>query len=483
MSRRRSHPGIIDRFGDRVGRIGLLGPPLLLLAAGCAGRALEFEPELSDGGPSDLAHHASIDFALPADLAPPLDFAPPIDFAPRLDLARPIDLARPVDFEVPPDLTPAADLFVPPGYPAPHPPLPQAVKAAGPILAPPVITVVTFMGDPLAPDAEAMVGALAVSGYWKQTTSEYGVGAPILRPPIHLAGPPAGTLDDSDIIAWLTTELDGKHPDFGAPAPNAIYVLVYPKGTRLTLDGGRSCFDFDGYHNSLALPNGKQVAYAALPRCPSFGGMGTSLDSLTLAISHELIEGTTDPYPLATPAWTDVDKDSLGWGAVIGGAELGDLCEYNPDLFVKPGDIGYTVQRTWSNAAAKLSRDPCVPAAPNQFYFNTAPVLTDTIQVPIDAMHMAPTKGMSIPAGKSKTIELDLFSQGPTPNWDLSVRPSYYGSSQFDFTFDKTSGKNGDKLHLTVAVNSADPSGQDGFFIISTMGGVQRLWPVAVNEP
>src|SRR5260370_42687211 len=94
--------------------------------------------------------------------------------------------------------------------------------------------------------------------------------------------------------------------------------------------------------------------------------------------SHEIIEVATDPRPIARPAYSQVDPDDIGW-ALIAGSEVGDLCAGFPDSFYRPSGIATLVQRTWSNAGAAASHDPCQPEGTSP-YFNSTAVLSDSIQ-------------------------------------------------------------------------------------------------------
>ena len=102
---------------------------------------------------------------------------------------------------------------------------------------------------------------------------------------------------------------------------------------------------------------------------------------------------------------------------MLGGGEVGDLCAQEPGAFTQFPELAYTVQRTWSNAAAMASHDPCVPALANEVYFNAVPELNDTITIG----GMFTMLGVQIPVGQTKTIDLDLFSDGDTGGRSKSV--------------------------------------------------------------
>src|SRR5438876_173842 len=97
-----------------------------------------------------------------------LGVAPP-DLAAR-------DLATPPDLAPRPDLVVSPDLVMLPGYPAPHPPLPQVRNLGGRVLGAPELTAVVFPNDAFATDLDALINAIGKSTYWQQVASDYGVG-------------------------------------------------------------------------------------------------------------------------------------------------------------------------------------------------------------------------------------------------------------------------------------------------------------------
>src|SRR5262249_25427179 len=145
--------------------------------------------------------------------------------------------------------------------------------------------------------------------------------------------------------------------------------------------------------------------------------------------------------------------DNYVW-AFVPGSEVGDYCEYLDVAYQR--DVGpYQVQRTWSNAAAKAGHDPCVPAPDGEIYVAAAPVLPDSISIQGFNGNVT-TKGVTIPVGMSKTIDVKLYSDAPLTSdffrvdaFDLT---SFFGASPPDLTFswDRTWGRNGDTLHLTI---------------------------------
>ena len=94
------------------------------------------------------------------------------------------------------------------------------------------------------------------------------------------------------------------------------------------------------------------------------------------------------------------------------------MCAQFPMSFYVPADLGFTVQRPWSNAHAAAGNDPCQPADMTTPYFNSMPVFNDMV-----ASHGIMTKGIVVPVGQSKPLEVDLFSDAPTNTpWKLTAK-------------------------------------------------------------
>jgi len=382
----------------------------------------------------------------------------------------------------------------PAGYPASHPPMPQVQNLGGPVMKSPKLVIITFAGDPLAPSIDDFVAKVAASAtYWSGTTAEYGVGPVASVVDLSVAETPPSSLMDSDVQTWLTTKLsppDGGTPDAGAawPQPDGetLYMIYYPDGVTVSQGGGTSCNEFYGYHGDYALSSTTYVSYSVVARCPPFPTT-SAIDSIAAVASHELVEAVTDPLVQDHPAYAEPDVDHVAWASLAGG-ELGDMCAGFGNVFYKPTDVPYLVQRTWSNKAAAASLDPCQPdgATPN---FNAAAMLNDAVKVVVDSSSFT-TKGVTIPVGGTKTVELDLFSSAETSGpftvqaYDAASYVSMGGSpAELDVSFaGKTTatGQNGDTLELTVKVLKADPSGGEMFLLVSTLGSganaVQTYW-------
>ena len=310
-------------------------------------------------------------------------------------------------------------------YPADHTPIPLVDYNGGRILASPKIVTVTFAGDD-----PALVGRLQQLGdvitntsWWGTVSPEYCqsdktcIGQGTSGGHVVIADAPDTSYDDSsrgapsslqDYIRLHVTGSAGDAgapeagtftPDFPPPEDDTIYVIYFPASVTINLDGSASCSSFDGYHNSIVLPNANNVpitvAYAIIPRC------NTKEIDLTIAASHEIIEASTDP---------DIGVGSLSYYMTsnqlwpIAGGEVGDLCEGIGSSGVEWEEATFTLQRSWSNKSAAASHDPCVPIPAGEVYFNAAPRQSKIV---------LPT------VGSSAVVDIDApFPDAPLPAVD-----------------------------------------------------------------
>jgi hypothetical protein len=279
---------------------------------------------------------------------------------------------------------------------------------------------------------------------------------------------PPATITDPQIQTWLAKKINGD-PNFPKPSINVVYVIFYPETTVIDDGGGKSCSSFGGYHFSTGV-GGKSAPYAVMPRCQ--GG----LDFLTAVTSHELIEYATDPTP-GQGGFPSVANEWIGW-SLFGGSEVSDMCEHGKTANYTPNDYPFAVQRSWSNEQAYLGNDPCVPPD-GPTWFIATPILPDMITVSYYGQTIK-AHGLKLPVGTSTTIDVRMQSNGPTSGWtvnaqDLSV---WMGSSpQLKFSFDKTSGKEGDVLHLTITRTGTNGTFKaNPFMLRSEAPNQEHIW-------
>lgn len=341
----------------------------------------------------------------------------------------------------------------PPPVDAPPPPfmealpssLPQLVNAGGAVLATPKVQAIFFANDAtVQAQIDDFETQLAGSTYWSTAAGEYGVGALTKLPTIVVTDTPPTTSQALEDL--LNKHLTAAGADWTYD-PNTIYSVFLPDGVVVTDPSGTSCKDYDAYHDEDTATAGKPILYALMPRCT---GQGPVLDELTESASHEWLEASTDPHVETTPAYGQADADHAVWGYVPG-AEVGDYCEYLDAAYQQL--VGtYKVQRTWSNASAMAGHDPCVPVLTTP-YASAAPVMTDTVTIN-DGQSTTMTKGVKVALNQSVTIPVQLYSDAPTQDFTvdaLDIDSAFGGGSpELTFSWDKTTGHNGDTLHLTI---------------------------------
>jgi hypothetical protein len=259
----------------------------------------------------------------------------------------------------------------------------------------------------------------------------------------------------------------------GVPAGNGntMYMLILPDGINAIDPKGTNtnCQYYGGYHTNYG-SGGDGWGFAQ--RCPP-SGMGSKLQELTVAASHEIIEAATDPVP-NSPTWTlgPLQGPSSSVWSVFEG-EVGDLC-----VGTQVAEGNYTYQRIWSVTAAKTQADPCIPALATPYY--NAGTSKDWY---------------AVAAGGSVQIPVSGFSTGYMSDWVLDAQVTQASASGFTAAVQSS-----DPLHLggstysginngkSATVTVTAPSAGQGEFAVVMLASIavgsaaepQHLWPVGV---
>jgi len=345
----------------------------------------------------------------------------------------------------------------------------------GALLTAPKIVTITFAGDDaqLVSRLTLFDDTITQTPWWTAATSEYCVqpaNTPCIGPGqsgghVVLPGPaPASLKDTVDGAGSTVVQLLQDHIFSGElPAPDAqtLYVLWFPAGTSITMDGMTSCSSFGAYHYSAGLaPMGStlplEAAYAVEPRC-------SGEPFITVAASHEILEAATDAHPGGARGYALQD---LGWQAL--GDENGDVCDHSWG-FDTMTQSTFEVQRAWSNTSARAGHDPCVPAPPDP-YFDVAPESGGQV--------------IYLAVGESRTLELDAWSDKPTAPWTLSavdLGPNLGAGAALDLQLDKTTVGDGDTAHLTVTLTKKPTRPDTAYDLVSKGGGKTHHWGASVR--
>jgi hypothetical protein len=417
-----------------------------LACIACSAAADDTQPQVSEDPPPD-------DGTTEADAAPPKG-------KPKQDAGPPA--------EPPPQTFPTVDTF------------------GGRVIKAPKVVSITFTNDRYATTDDAFIAKLSGSRYWNTIASEYGVGPIAAKTPIHVNERPA-SLDDTQIQLWLQNKF-ATDTRFGAADPSTLYMIYYPAGVTVTFSGLTSCTGFGGYH-SETLVKGTSIGYAVIPFC-EYGAQSTDIDGLTTASSHEAIEWATDPFVASGRAYATTDQAHWLLGATTGG-EVGDMCfQYGVPQEIRPTELGYAVQRMWSNAASLAGRDPCVPYVTGAQPFATAiPDLPDETSFADPTYGVdVKTRGVQVSVGQTKSIAVTLHADNPNVTMSVKVvdlarltaeasgQPAPTGAPEFRYALDKTSGRSGDVVHLTIT-SVKEAQVEYGFALVTTVGDSVHHWP------
>jgi hypothetical protein len=252
------------------------------------------------------------------------------------------------------------------------------------VLDAPRVQPIYFPGYSFQTDVDTFLAKMATSAYWPTVVAEYGVGELTIKPSVVTTVSSGASLADTDIAGLLAQVFASDGAALGSPSRDTIYLLLFPSSTRVTAQGQVMCGDggASGYHTEYSI-GGVSVPGIVVPSCPDYAGDKTltGAQALTPTISHEIVETATDPFTSTSPAFFDVDQRHAIWSVAINGGEVADLCENETPDLVTPDDIGYPVQRIWSNAAAKAGTGPCVPVPPGEIFFIAVPSLPNSVLV------------------------------------------------------------------------------------------------------
>ena len=376
------------------------------------------------------------------------------------------------------------------GYAAQHYPLPIFKNFGGPVIADMKITTVTFVGDADRDAKRTFDDSIVKSAWWTAVTRGYGIHAGTSGGYVELPDTVSNkTLDnDTQLVPFIQSLVASS--TLPKPDTNTLYAFYFPHSTTLSLLGWTSCQQFGAYHDYAAFNvNGANVygAFAIMPDC-GYGYAGVT--------SHELIEAATDPYPFTTktpptPFTWYLYNDA--WAGVAGGGEVADVCA--SQKAAKEGND--FVARSWVNAAAAASEDPCQPAVPGKIYF-AASVETEIVTGLHDTNGGGPdydSDGFIVMTrGQTRNVNVIAFSEKPLPH-DLTLvvgaRPQGNATDPamldpiaggVTSTLSTTKGNNG--THLTLAITTAaNVTPGDYLFVVRAILETSdyHSWPVVLR--
>ncbi|HTQ41949.1 MAG TPA: hypothetical protein VMI75_04260 [Polyangiaceae bacterium] len=351
---------------------------------------------------------------------------------------------------------------------APPMPMPLVTDLGGPKLTAVRVVTVSFSNDDpnLVASLQSFDDAITSTAWWSAVASEYGVGAGAGGG--HVVLPMAASSAYTDSVrggdSSVRQLIQSSVASGALPAPDAqtLYVLFFPSGSILRLDGISACAPpgGTGWHDAVTVTPPEagpavDVAYAVLPRCQS------DLAAMTLAASHEIVESATDPSPENAPAVQMTDPAWLAFGP-----EVADVC-IAVDTNLTTTDSGFSVQRSWSNASAKAGHDPCVPTLAGTAYFNVAPATG--------------TEELTLAVGESASFALYAESDADAGPWQVQPVVTN-GSSSLGVTVDRSTVRAGDHAIATVTLQSPPTLGATELYgFVSEANGATYVRPMLVQ--
>jgi hypothetical protein len=169
---------------------------------------------------------------------------------------------------------------------------------------------------------------------------------------VDTTAPMDSELDDSTVQQELANLIRGG--SLPQPDANTLFMVHFPPGLTISMQGASSCQQFCAYHSSFQLGSGN-VYYGILPDYSGSDCGHCAIDSnvfndTTVVASHEVAEAITDPN--IGVANTTRDESQLGWYDDVND-EIADVCE-GQSLTLS----GYRVTKLWSNRLNACAAPP-----------------------------------------------------------------------------------------------------------------------------
>lgn len=344
--------------------------------------------------------------------------------------------------------------------------LPRIEYRGGPFLRHPRIVTITFTRDDpkLVARVEQLGSLITRSAWWKTVTDGYCakegdcIGEGSGASPVHLDEPLGAEVRDAEIEAVLMKLAKAKR--LGAIDKDTLLLVYLPKEAALTDGTTRYCGSGHprALHRAVEI-DGARIPFAVIPRC------GDEAE-LTGTASHEILESVTNAFP-AEHGFAFVGGSPAS-GFVAAGIEPVDPC----GLVTMDGhwttESGFVVHRAWSNRAASLAQDPCVPSRTNAPY---------AMLVPREPAVRLPKEGDSV------TVDLDASAASLTTAWAVSafdLSGHQDGARYVDLSLDKHTVSAGETVKLTIKSIKKNPKHREIVGVVSTVGVHSHMWPLLV---
>ena len=275
---------------------------------------------------------------------------------------------------------------------------PLLTNYGGHLLSPLRVVAIVAANDNLRDSLFAFANALPRSQWWPEVATPFGISANATA--FTVTGPPlaAGTqLTSGDLGNYVQHSA----VDSAGYTPNGhtVYLLFLPPGVTFC----PTCFQFPVFHS----PFGPSDALALVSHPPA--NVTSAVTTMTIGASHEIVEAATDPelngWKLVAqrPPWTGSPWAFDGDGTV---EEAADMCADTRYI-----ESGFSYSRIFSDQAAALGGDPCVPAIAAPYYNVTTS----------QAWYATSTGDVTVP--------ITGWSTGAAAEWELEVSSGTHTSS------------------------------------------------------
>ncbi|MEA2699422.1 MAG: hypothetical protein QOI66_3693 [Myxococcales bacterium] len=363
--------------------------------------------------------------------------------------------------------------------------LPTATSLGGAVLSAPRVQPIYFAGFPHAAEMETFMARLPTSGYWPAVTAEYGVGKLTALPGFSPTVTVPAAVTAADLQNLLGQVLTEGAATLGQARTDTIYALFFDPATAINVENMTLCGQGhpSGFHDELSIGDIK-VPVAVIPTCATSDSDSrlTGADILMPSISHELVEAATDPYVRSAPAFLAIDDAHALWAAALGGAEVGDLCENELPALIVPDDIGFPVQRIWSNAAARAGTGPCVPVPPGEVYFNGQANLPDQVTLKsLGGTITVPALTAAVGQTASAQVSLHSVRAATTPVAVVAIEVDDPGGQISDHP-QPVKANLGQTITVPITSSTDAKSGVVPLLIVASDGSAYHLWVGAINR-
>jgi hypothetical protein len=296
-----------------------------------------------------------------------------------------------------------------------HPAFPQVPDQGGGVIHDVSIVEVDFTGDYNLETLQSFTTWIAGSSWASVVGSDYGVDSMTVENQIVIDNPwaPGATASDAEIVTLLQNIGSSFDYDVVASEANLVYAVYLPP----TITSDISV----GYHSSFQdMKTRAWVSYAVATR--SGWPFMDDVANEETTMSHEIIEAATDPtavvpgVPLGYSLYNLTGAYPNPWANANGG-EVADMCVWSWNAY-ETNAYTFYAQRIWSNSAAALGLDPCVPRRPDVPYFNVFPANLDGSFLSGNKMQASP--------GAVITLNVTGWSLESEPGgWPVCATASY----------------------------------------------------------